>query len=175
MCYRVAHRHNIHIYCVYVLRVALVVSNSLWPCRLWAARLLCPGVLQARILERIGQYWLPYPSRALYFLQPQPPVPLSSGAAGTPVTQGSALPPHLAFTAANPNPLGQTKEQTSVDESHVNGAFRWRCVVGCWCYRCKIPARNIDWTLNSFSVSKWMRWLRKSEQDKRKEVEDLLS
>ena len=25
------------------------------------------GVLQARILERIGQYWLPYPSRALLF------------------------------------------------------------------------------------------------------------
>ena len=28
------------------------------------------GVLQARILERIGQHWLPYPSRALYFLLP---------------------------------------------------------------------------------------------------------
>jgi len=28
------------------------------------------GVLQARKLERIGQYWLPYPSRALYFLLP---------------------------------------------------------------------------------------------------------
>ena len=28
------------------------------------------GVLQARILGRIGQYWLPYPSRALYFLLP---------------------------------------------------------------------------------------------------------
>jgi len=27
-------------------------------------------VLQARILECIGQYWLPYPSRALYFLLP---------------------------------------------------------------------------------------------------------
>ena len=26
--------------------------------------------LQARILEPIGQYWLPYPSRALYFLLP---------------------------------------------------------------------------------------------------------
>ena len=26
------------------------------------------GVLQARILEHIGQYWLPYPSRVLYFL-----------------------------------------------------------------------------------------------------------
>ena len=31
-----------------------------------------PGsvVLQARILEHIGQYWLPYPSRSLYFLLP---------------------------------------------------------------------------------------------------------
>ena len=28
------------------------------------------GVLQARILEHIGQCWLPYPSRALYFLLP---------------------------------------------------------------------------------------------------------
>ena len=28
------------------------------------------GVLQARILECIGQDWLPYPSRALYFLLP---------------------------------------------------------------------------------------------------------
>ena len=28
------------------------------------------GVLQARILEHIGQYWLSYPSRALYFLLP---------------------------------------------------------------------------------------------------------
>ena len=28
------------------------------------------GVLQARILEHIGQYWLPYPYRALYFLLP---------------------------------------------------------------------------------------------------------
>ena len=28
------------------------------------------GFLQAGILERIGQYWLPYLSRALYFLLP---------------------------------------------------------------------------------------------------------
>ena len=28
------------------------------------------GVLQARILECVGQYWLPHPSRALYFLLP---------------------------------------------------------------------------------------------------------
>ena len=39
-------------------------------CNLWPARLLCQGVLQARILECIDQYWLPHPSRALYFLLP---------------------------------------------------------------------------------------------------------
>ena len=37
-------------------------------CRLWPARLLCWGVLQARILEHVGQHRLPHPSRALYFL-----------------------------------------------------------------------------------------------------------
>ena len=42
------------------------MSNSLRPCRLWSARLLCQGALQARTLECIGQYWLPYPSRALF-------------------------------------------------------------------------------------------------------------
>ena len=35
------------------------------------------GVLQARILERVGRYWLPRPARALYFLLPSPPTPLS--------------------------------------------------------------------------------------------------
>ena len=57
---------------------------------LWSCPTLCdpghcslPGfsvrwVLQARILERIGQYCLPYSSRALYFLPPQPPTPLST-------------------------------------------------------------------------------------------------
>ena len=29
--------------CVCVCRVTLVVSNSLWPCRLWPSRLLCQG------------------------------------------------------------------------------------------------------------------------------------
>ena len=56
---------------VYACRVTSVVSDSLRPCRLWPARLLCQGgVLQARILERIGQYWLPHAPRALYFLLP---------------------------------------------------------------------------------------------------------
>ena len=55
---------------VYTHRVASVMCSSLLPCKLWAARLLCQRVFQARILEPIGQYWLPYPSRALYFLLP---------------------------------------------------------------------------------------------------------
>ena len=56
----------------YAHRITLVEPDSLRPCGLWPANLLCQGggVLQARILEHIGQYWLPYPSRALYFLLP---------------------------------------------------------------------------------------------------------
>ena len=50
---------------VYACRVALVVSDSLChPCGLWPARLLCQGVLQARILEHSGQDWLLYLSAA---------------------------------------------------------------------------------------------------------------
>ena len=36
------------------------------------------GILQARILEHIGQYWSPYPFRALYFLLLLPPTPLGT-------------------------------------------------------------------------------------------------
>ena len=36
------------------------------------------GVLQASILKCSSQYWLPYPSRALDFLLPWPPTPLST-------------------------------------------------------------------------------------------------
>ena len=46
---------------VHMCRVALVVSDSLRPCGLWPATSVREGVLQARILEHIGQYWLPYP------------------------------------------------------------------------------------------------------------------
>ena len=58
--------------CVYEHRVTSVVSNSLRSYGLWPARLLVrEGLLQRRILEQhAGQYWLPYPSRALHFLLP---------------------------------------------------------------------------------------------------------
>ena len=52
-------------------------AGSLWSCPTLCDPVDCGlpgfsarGVLQARILECIGQYWLPFPSRALYFLLP---------------------------------------------------------------------------------------------------------
>ena len=47
-------------------RVTSVMSNSLRPCRLWPAGLLCQGVSPGK---NTGMYW-PCPSRALYFLLP---------------------------------------------------------------------------------------------------------
>ena len=41
------------------------------------------------------------------------------GAARTPVTQTATPLPHLALTGANPSPLGQTQEETPVDDSHA--------------------------------------------------------
>ena len=51
---------------IYACRVTSVMSDSLQPCGL-PGFFVREGLLQARILERIGQDWLPYPSRALYF------------------------------------------------------------------------------------------------------------
>jgi len=52
-------------------------AGSLWSCPTLCDPVDCGlpgfsirGVLQARVLECIGQYWLPYPSRALFFLLP---------------------------------------------------------------------------------------------------------
>ena len=57
--------------CIYACRVASVVSDFVILYTLACqASLSGKGFLQARILEHIGQYWFPYPSRALYFLLP---------------------------------------------------------------------------------------------------------
>ena len=57
--------------------LASMCTGLLWSCPTLCSPVDCGlpgfsvrGVLQARILECIGQYWLPYPSRALYFLLP---------------------------------------------------------------------------------------------------------
>ena len=65
--------------CAYAGRVNPVVSHfaTLWTVACQAA-LTGRRLLQARMLKCTGQYWLPYPSRALYFLLPWPPTPLST-------------------------------------------------------------------------------------------------
>ena len=65
--------------CAYAGRVTPVVSHfaTLWTVACQAS-LTGSRVLQARILEHTGQHCLPYPSRALYFLLPWPPTPLST-------------------------------------------------------------------------------------------------
>ena len=56
--------------CVHACRVAPFMSNSCNPVDCSLPGFSVRGVSQERILEYIGQYWLPYPSRALYFLLP---------------------------------------------------------------------------------------------------------
>ena len=108
--------------CVYVCRVALVVSDFLRPCRLWLARLLCRGRGEFsrqeywRILANTGchtlleRYISCCPSRQL---------PWVPGVARTPATQTSVPFPHLAPTGANPSLPGQAQEQTPVHDPHA--------------------------------------------------------
>ena len=107
--------------CVYALRVASVMSNSLWPCRLWPARLLCQGEAFSR-----QEYWSILANTGCHTLLehyisccPSRQLPWVPGAARTPVTQAAASPPHMALTGANPSSPGQPQEQTPVDDPHA--------------------------------------------------------
>ena len=101
--------------CVYAHRVALIVSDSLQPCRLWPVRLLCqrrrcPG-------KNTGAYWpilVAIPSRALYFLLPYPPTPLSTWCCQNPCNPSSCTTstphrgkPKSSRAASRANPSGQ--------------------------------------------------------------------
>ena len=76
---------------------------------------------QARILEHIGQYWLPYPSRALYFMLPWLPTPLSprccqspcnpsSCTTSTPGPHWARLKSSRAASGANPSGLATCRD-----------------------------------------------------------------
>ena len=102
-------------------RFALVVSDSLQPCRLWPARLLYQGGGFSR-----QEYWsilanTGCPTLLEHCISCCPSCQLLwvPGAARTPVTQAAAPPPHLVLTRANSNPPGQPQEQTPVDDPHV--------------------------------------------------------
>ena len=99
--------------CVYAHRVALVMSDSLCPFRLWPASLLCQGEGFSRqeywsLLTNTGchtlleHYISCCPSHQHPLLVLSEPLP----------TQAAAPPPHLALTGANPRPPGQPQEVT---------------------------------------------------------------
>ena len=76
----------------------LVISDSLQPCGCGLPGIsVRERVLQARILEYIGQYWLPYSSRALYFLPL--PTPLSTWCCQNPCDPSSCT---TSFIGADP-------------------------------------------------------------------------
>ena len=76
---------------------------------------LSGGVLQARILERIGQCWLPYPSRALYFLLPWPSTPLRTWSCQNPCDPSSC-------TTSSPGPhRGQTQGSRAASGASPRG------------------------------------------------------
>ena len=77
------------------------------------------GALWARILEHIGQYWLPYPSRALYFLLPYLPTPLSSRCCQNPCDPSSCTTSTPDPHWGRPKSSGQPQEQTPVDNPHA--------------------------------------------------------
>ena len=86
------------------------------------------GFLQGRILEHIGQYWLPYPSRAQHFLLPWPPTPLSiwccqslcnpsSSPTSTPGPHRGKPKPSRAASGVNPSgwPTCRGGDKTTID------------------------------------------------------------
>ena len=106
--------------CIYARRAASVMSNSLWPCGLWPARLLSQVVFSRQeycsVLANTGCHTL---LEHYIFCSPSRQLPWVPGAARTPETQAAAPPPHLALTGADPSPPGQPQEQTPVDDPHV--------------------------------------------------------
>ena len=96
--------------------VPLFATLYTMPCQ---ASLSGKGVLQARILGRIGQYGLPYPSRALYFLLPKPLTSLSTWCCQNPCNPSSCTTSTPDPHRGKPSPPGQPQEQTPVDDLHV--------------------------------------------------------
>ena len=107
--------------CICGRRVTLVMSESLWPCKLWPVRLPCKGEGFSR-----QEYWSVLANTGCLtllehyiFCCPSRQLPWVPGAARTPATQAAAPPPFLALTGANPSPPGQPQEQTPVNDLHA--------------------------------------------------------
>ena len=99
-----------------------IPTGSLQSCPTLCDRLDCGltgfsvrRVLQARILESIGQYWLPYPSRALYFLLLWLPTSLSTWCFQNPCDPSSC-------TISTPGPhRGKPKSSRAASGANPSG------------------------------------------------------
>ena len=100
-----------------------MLTGSLWLCLTLCNLVDCglpgfsvrEGGLQARILEHIGQYWLPYPSRVLYFWMPYPPTPLSTWCYQNPCNPSSC-------TTSTPGPhRGKPKSSRAASGADPSG------------------------------------------------------
>ena len=108
-------------------RLAFMCTGSLRLCPTLCDPVDCglPGfsvrewVLQAKILEHIGQDWLPYLFRALYFLLPWPPTPLSTWCCQNPCDPSSCTTSTPGPHRANPSPPGKPQELKPMDDTHV--------------------------------------------------------
>ena len=118
-------------------RLVSMHTGSLWQCLILCDSVGCglpgfsvKGVLQARILERIGQYWLPYPSRALYFLLPQPPTPLSTWCCQNPCDSSSCTTsiagPHRDKPKSSRAASGQTPVDNPYPEVKIKSQLKAR-------------------------------------------------
>ena len=77
------------------------------------------GVPQARTLDYIGQYWLPYPSRALCFLVPQLPTLLRTRCYQNPSNPSSCTIPTPGPHRTKPKCSRKPQEQSPGDDPHA--------------------------------------------------------
>ena len=71
------------------------------------------------ILEDIGQYRLPYPSRALYFLLPWPPTPMSTWSFQNPCNPSSCTTATPGLHRKPKSSRAKPQGQTPVDDPHA--------------------------------------------------------
>ena len=109
--------------CIHGHRVTLLMSELLWPCKLWPVRLPCQGEGFSR-----QEYWSVLANTGCLtllehyiFCCPSRQLPWVPGAARTPATQAAAPPPFLALTGANPSPRANPSPPGQPQELNPTG------------------------------------------------------
>ena len=141
-------------------------SGSLWSCPTLCNPVDCglPGssvreVLQARTLGHIGQHWLLYPSRALYFLLPYLPTPLSTWCCQNPCNPNSCTSstpgPHRGKPKSSKAALGATPVDDPRAEVEIKPQLKPRAV---WLRKKtqNLPTSYTSYRLNPHNQVGWL-------------------